>query len=284
MTQPGWFPDPGGQKGMFRYWDGTTWTQQLSANPPTSGPGKGNKAGPILALVATVIVLALIAVFLLPRVLGGTEPTPGRPPPTGSPTISGWDESTRPSPTPTPTPTRPPETSLPCPEYDQAVVNGRLYGGGLSVPTIDDSRWSVNEVRSIPWAICATGLRRSIAAEWVSEVILAGVQPGSLTGSLQEQANAIAEDSVDRFYRGGDATMTTDSSKATTVDGLQAWEVHYTVRIDYLGDIPGDKVNLLVVQHGDGSRSVLMTFATIGDTATQRAVDRCRTGITVEKR
>ncbi|MCB0890798.1 MAG: DUF2510 domain-containing protein, partial [Propionibacteriaceae bacterium] len=26
MAQPGWFPDPGGQAGMFRYWDGTAWT------------------------------------------------------------------------------------------------------------------------------------------------------------------------------------------------------------------------------------------------------------------
>ena len=26
-----------------------------------------------------------------------------------------------------------PEVSLPCPKYDDAVVNGRLYGGGLSV-------------------------------------------------------------------------------------------------------------------------------------------------------
>jgi hypothetical protein len=31
MAQPGWFPDPGGQPGMYRYWDGTAWTQQRSA-------------------------------------------------------------------------------------------------------------------------------------------------------------------------------------------------------------------------------------------------------------
>ena len=26
MAQPGWFPDPGGQAGMFRYWDGSAWS------------------------------------------------------------------------------------------------------------------------------------------------------------------------------------------------------------------------------------------------------------------
>ncbi|WP_084635077.1 DUF2510 domain-containing protein [Propionicicella superfundia] len=26
MSQPGWYPDPGGAPGQFRYWDGTTWS------------------------------------------------------------------------------------------------------------------------------------------------------------------------------------------------------------------------------------------------------------------
>jgi len=164
------------------------------------------------------------------------------------------------------------------------VVDGRLFGGGLSVPVISDSRWSVNPVRTIPWAICATGLERKIVDTWVSEVILAGVQPRSMTGTLQQQAEAIAEDSVDRFYMGELAERRTSSSKATTIGGLQAWELHYEVRIEYLRDIPGDNVNVVVMQHADGSRSVFMSFATIGDTQTQRQVDACRTGLKIEKR
>ena len=37
MAQPGWFPDPGGQPGMYRYWDGTAWTQQRSAKVVGNG-------------------------------------------------------------------------------------------------------------------------------------------------------------------------------------------------------------------------------------------------------
>ena len=48
------------------------------------------------------------------------------------------------------------------------------------------------------------------------------------------------------------------------------------MRISYLDNIPGDNVEVLVVQHTDGSRSGLLTFATIGDTETQRQVDGSR--------
>lgn len=336
MAQAGWFPDPGGQPGMFRYWNGVAWTDQLTDDPGgwstpgaggsgdgasagsgggTSGPGSSGDSHPspagalvppagqrgrrvvLLSALAAVLALVLLAVFVLPRVFGaGERPIPTRSAPTGSPTRSAWDETSRPSrtptPTPTPTPTRTPtpsptkspEVSLPCPRYDKAVVNGRLYGGGLSVPLIDDSRWSVNPVRTIPWAVCATGLERSIAPLWVSEVILAGVQPHSMRGSLKQQADAIAEDSLERFYAGDDVEFHQSSSKATTVGGLDAWELRYQVRIDYRANIPGDNVELLVVQHTDGSRSVLMTFATIGDAETQKQVDGARAGLRVEKR
>ena len=159
-----------------------------------------------------------------------------------------------------------------------------FYGGGLSVPVIDDSRWSVNPVRVLPWAICATGLERKIAPAWVSEVILAGIQPHSMLGTLQQQAEAIRDDSESRFYSGEKTKLTTSSSRSLTVDGLPAWEIKFQVRISYLDNIPGDNVEVLVVQHTDGSRSGLLTFATIGDTETQRQVDGSRAGVRVEKR
>lgn len=288
MAQPGWFPDPGGQPRMFRYWDGSAWTQQLSSNPPGQPPPPkpADRTGPIVAGLAALVVLVLLAVFVLPRVFGGDPaPSSDAPGPQSSPTRSSWDETTRPTPTPSATtPTKPPETSLPCPTYDEAIVDGRLFGGGLSVPVINDARWGVAPIRTIPWAICATGLDRTITSTWISEVILAGVQPRSLTGDLKQQADAIAKDSRTRFYRGDKTTYSVTSSAATTVDGLAAWELRYQVRIDYLPNTPGDNVDLLVVQHGDGSRSVLMTFATIGDNQTQSQVDASRTGVRVEKR
>ena len=38
MSKAGWYPDPGGQQGMFRWWDGMQWTPQLTANPYAGPP------------------------------------------------------------------------------------------------------------------------------------------------------------------------------------------------------------------------------------------------------
>ena len=51
MAQAGWFPDPGGQPGMFRYWNGVAWTDQLPddpggwSTPGAGGSGDGASAG-----------------------------------------------------------------------------------------------------------------------------------------------------------------------------------------------------------------------------------------------
>ncbi|MGB4916528.1 MAG: DUF2510 domain-containing protein, partial [Propionicimonas sp.] len=50
MSAPGWYPDPGGQPGMYRFWTGTAWTATITANPaatppPTSGGPVGRPGG-----------------------------------------------------------------------------------------------------------------------------------------------------------------------------------------------------------------------------------------------
>ena len=42
MAQQGWYPDPGGQSGMFRYWDGSSWSEVIS---PTPLPGPPSQFG-----------------------------------------------------------------------------------------------------------------------------------------------------------------------------------------------------------------------------------------------
>ncbi len=50
MAQQGWYPDPGGQAGMFRYWDGQTWSPTISPvplpGPPTPAGGPAVPSGP----------------------------------------------------------------------------------------------------------------------------------------------------------------------------------------------------------------------------------------------
>lgn len=38
MTQAGWYPDPAGQPQTYRYWDGTSWSQETTGNPYAPPP------------------------------------------------------------------------------------------------------------------------------------------------------------------------------------------------------------------------------------------------------
>ncbi|GAA2107523.1 hypothetical protein GCM10009841_27640 [Microlunatus panaciterrae] len=41
MSKAGWYPDPGGQQGLFRYWDGRAWSAATSPNPNAAPPVQG---------------------------------------------------------------------------------------------------------------------------------------------------------------------------------------------------------------------------------------------------
>ena len=40
-ANPGWYPDPGGGHGLYRYWDGRAWSAATSPNPSAPPPSQG---------------------------------------------------------------------------------------------------------------------------------------------------------------------------------------------------------------------------------------------------
>jgi hypothetical protein len=44
-ASPGWYPDPGGGQGLFRYWDGKAWSAATSPNPGAAPPSQGLVGG-----------------------------------------------------------------------------------------------------------------------------------------------------------------------------------------------------------------------------------------------
>ena len=44
-ASPGWYPDPGGGAGLFRYWDGKAWSAAVSPNPSAPPPAQGLVGG-----------------------------------------------------------------------------------------------------------------------------------------------------------------------------------------------------------------------------------------------
>jgi uncharacterized membrane protein len=71
VTQPaGWYPDPAGQPGAQRWWDGARWTEHLQhpqqyvppAQPGYGGYGQPQRGGPDRRILLSVIVLAVVLV------------------------------------------------------------------------------------------------------------------------------------------------------------------------------------------------------------------------------
>ncbi|WP_169799292.1 DUF2510 domain-containing protein [Nocardioides jensenii] len=46
MSQPAWYPDPSGQPGSFRYWNGQSWSAETTTNPYDAPPAGAGPSGP----------------------------------------------------------------------------------------------------------------------------------------------------------------------------------------------------------------------------------------------
>ncbi|MFX4273800.1 DUF2510 domain-containing protein [Propionibacteriaceae bacterium Y1685] len=272
MSTPssGWYPDPGGQRGAYRYWDGQRWSQQLSASPsappPRSGPTasgrSGGNRGVWWLVIAGAALLALILVGVLAvrnmRVVGSDPLPPGS---------RGSQNPCPPEPT-----TMPSDT--------QQKGDGRVHGGRLSYPQLG-SPWGPieNDIR-VPFG-------RDIAKQevmvednyqpgqsWVASVLVGELTAGDGFYTPENGADIVAKCVVGVFY--GDAKVTRDDkvSKATKVDGHEAWtlESHLTFDIDGL-ETKGELMILTIVEI-DTMRGALY-YASIPDT-TPELVDPAR--------
>jgi hypothetical protein len=46
VSNAGWYPDPSGQPGQYRYWDGSGWSAETAGHPSAPPPGSGGPATP----------------------------------------------------------------------------------------------------------------------------------------------------------------------------------------------------------------------------------------------
>lgn len=279
-SQPGWYPDPAGAPRTYRWWDGNAWTQQTTQNPGPApapqGPGglpsppRKSRAG-LWALLAGLVVLALIAGFVLPRLLGrGSDINAGDDP---TSTVSGWDETSKPSPPPSSAsksgePTTGGST-IPCPVGDPNArqphpSDDRLHGGGISVAKIPN--WTTGGA-TLSWTYDQDVQTDRVTSGWFSLVGVAALSVADGFEAPKMAARSVYECMASSGYYSGFTGSKVLVSKPFSLAGKSGWRVTGEVYVSNLGpDIKGDTLDIIVLDTGSPeSLAMYMSAITIGD-------------------
>ncbi|HML49934.1 MAG TPA: DUF2510 domain-containing protein [Propionicimonas sp.] len=275
MSIAGWYPDPGGQPGKFRYWNGQTWSEQVTDNP-ASTPPPPSAAGPAAATpYATqsrkrntgwwiagaigVLVIGLVIWGLtrvVPALTGGDNPwDPG-----GNATFDICDTGmTGPVSTPA-IPTRP----------------GQVSTLHLSYPTLSTPWNSPSTDNRVPFGTVVVGQVATDQLDydgngnnWVSSVILADLASGDGFSSAQNAAELSYRCILGKFY--GDNTVDSKiiTSEARTVDGHSAWYIEGQLSFRVPGlTATGERVIVLVVNVSNDTYS--MYYGSVPNTSEAR--------------
>lgn len=283
MSMPGWYPDPAGGQGRYRFWDGNAWSDHTTLDPreplprPTTRPPRNDNGRGInwVWLVVAVIALAVgLVTWLIFGGVGGGGGFFDVPEDTNSatPTVQGWDETSKPTPPPTAA------SMVTCPyttnqDLTSQRNDGRLRGGGLVVNKI--SGWRDADMY-LQWVSDFHSQIDTVRTGWVSNI---GVgQVNASDGFVDPQTTA--RQSMECFASSGyylNFTHRVDLvNEATTISGFPAWRMRSEVHIDSadMPEIDGDVVDIIVVDLADPERmGIFVSSVTIGDYHRQALVD-----------
>lgn len=265
MSAPGWFPDPAGVPGRFRYWDGTAWSPTTTTDPNTPPPGGPGMGGPSprgtgprrntgMLVFVVIVALALIAglIWAISSLLGsdsgdaGTSGGPGR---TATQEVCPQDD--------TPLTERPPQPG-----------DGRVHGGQLSFPELG-APWSP------PYPDNRIAFGRDAYAQqvpietdpdWVAGVFVADLVAGDGFFGPQQGAEVVLDCITGEFYGDTEITRNDQRSEAITVDGHDAWIIETTLGFDIPNlEAKSEHVIVVIVETDPGAASVY--FASIPENA-----------------
>ena len=287
---PGWYPDPAGGQGRFRYWNGSAWSNETTANPsdpaPSTGGGGGRSSGRdrtflIIGAIAVVTVL-IIAWFVFGNRTGGFGGNVPEDTNSSTPTVSGWDETSSPTPPPTTA-----ASTIDCPitankDQTRQSNDGRLRGGGISVQRI--AGWDDYSMY-LQWVSDLHTQEDFERTGWMSNVAVGQLNYEDGFDSPQISARQSMECYASSGYYLNFTERIDLVDEATTISGHSAWHMRSEVRIASpdMPEIEGDVVDIYVVDIGQANRmGIFFSSVTIGDDARQRLVDDCIASLRVD--
>ncbi|WP_026925841.1 DUF2510 domain-containing protein [Granulicoccus phenolivorans] len=279
MDTSGWHPDPSGQPGQYRYWDGSHWSSVTSPDPSADPPpgslppappattGGPNKRARTFALIAGALVVVIVAtVIVVLNVNRGSQQQ------TGNSYGTPW-------PTATSEPCPPRSTEAPTPQ--NRPYDGRVHGGQLSYPVLAAPWSEVSTEYRVPFGRDAN--TQSITTEpkyngvdsWEASVLVAELSAGDGFPEPKDASEIVVRCIVGSFY-GNNAVQRADvTNKETTLDGRRAWLVESKLSFDIPNlQAKSETLIVLIVQTSEISSSLFM--ASVPNNASQYEPDARR--------
>jgi hypothetical protein len=279
MADAGWYPDPVGVPGRYRYWDGVRWSSFTTDDPRRAGSAKGPasssspsepaKAGPQpsrparrrrLGLIVAVLTVALGVVVASAILVGNFGSVVNNPLP-ASPASGTADSSPSRTPTPTATPSATPSASplKPCPKgnpYQRSrhPSDGRVYGGNLSFEAQPTFEAAVVEPRfSFAYDVLQQSLPVSQNPAWIAQLAVGQLhRKDGFTPDARNTVESLVDCVIVGNMYGPYVPMRTDiRSESLSIDGRKGWLIDSEITVDR-PDLPiaGDHVIFIVVRDG----------------------------------
>jgi hypothetical protein len=260
---------------MFRYWNGRSWSEEVTSNPsspaPTTISGAASNPGApydqprrrkvglwvaagIGALALGLIVWGLAA--LIPNLTGGTNPwAPG-----GNGSVDMCNIGMTGSASTSPVPTRPGEVST----------------QHLSYPLMPKPWQEPSEENRVPFGTIVVTQEALDQATydgpgtgWVSSAIVADLMSGDGFASAQNAAELSYKCILGKFYGDNQVSGKILTSEKRTVAGHSAWYIESQLSFDVPGlNAKGERVLIMVVEVGNDEYS--MFYGSVPDTSAAR--------------
>ena len=276
---PGWYDDPAGVPGRYRYWDGTRWSavttddpqqpapatveaaSRLSSGSHESSPGRSARARRGAALIICVLAIVLSAVVAASVYLHSVRQVIGTPTP--NPTATRPTDS---SPTPTAKSGQTPSTSTSvnpvparCPKGNpnsraSHPIDGRVYGGNLSFdeqPTFEPA--AVEPRFSFGYDVLQQTLPVSTDPAWIAQLAVGQVRGrDGFAGDAQNTVESLVHCLITgNMYNPYLPRRTDIRSESLSIDGHSGWLIDSEITVDRPDlKVAGDHAIFIVVRDG----------------------------------
>jgi len=300
-ANPGWYPDPGGGQGLFRYWDGNAWSAAVSPNPSAPPPSQGlvgsgtpqqggqpygqggqpaygqSPYGQDYGSSAYanyqqlenkkspigwwIAGAALVIVIIVVAVMAIRAVTGGDTGTTGGPVTQPSQDAC------------PPETSAsPDPPPPTPPADGRVHGGPVSYSQLG-SPWGApgGDYAGVPFG---SDVRTQMVlvepdfdgagTNWVASILVAELQAGDGFFTPEQGSQIVVKCILGKFYGNNPVNSNVKVNEKITIDGHEAWLVESQLTFDIAGlETKGELLIVAIVSAGNRSG---LYYATIPDT------------------